>query len=134
MRSIIILITAILILLSWNSQALPQTDVSNESAHVEQKVDPSELMAMNVAREIANRFDYDLSKYSIIPFDKNSAKSVLEDSDIAPFVLPVAMRNDWWHILFVPRNIKDGKYLCVYIDKENYEFMGFVISPPDELK
>ena len=133
MRTIIILIAAILILSSWKSQALPQTDLSIESAPVEPKADQSKLMAMSTAREVAQKLGYDQSKYFILPFDKNSSKSVLEDSDIAPFVLPVAMQNDWWHILFVPQNIKHGTFLCVYIDKENHKVMGYIKGTPSKL-
>jgi hypothetical protein len=86
--------------------------------------------AVTRAQAVPRQMGFDLSKYVSIPLDKNEPPGVLNDSDIRPFVAPVAIESDWWIVLFLPIDPKTGPPVCVYLDKRLDVVRGYLIGPP----
>jgi hypothetical protein len=92
--------------------------------------DAAKAKAVERARIVPKQMGFDLAKYLAVPLDKNEPAGVLGDSDIALFVVPVALEADWWIVLFLPQNIREGPPICVYLDKRLDVVRGYVIGLP----
>jgi hypothetical protein len=77
---------------------------------------------------------FDLSQYIAMAVDKDEPSGVLNDSEIHPFVAPVAIDADWWIVLFVPEKADAGPPVCVYLDKRLDVVRGYLIGPPPKRK
>lgn len=97
-------------------------------------ISDAKLKALSIAQAVPKEMGFDLSKYLSIPLDKNEPVGVLNDSDIKPFLAPVALEADWWIVLFAPRNIKTGPSICVYVDKKLGVVRGYIIGQPAKQK
>ena len=96
--------------------------------------DEAKQKAITRAGVVPTQMRFDLTKYFCMSVDKNEPPSVLNDSDIGPFVVPVALEADWWIVLFLPRNPELGPPICVYLDKRLDVVRGYVIGPPRKRK
>lgn len=60
-----------------------------------------------------------------VVIDETNIEKVKSDGEISPFILPLAIKNKWTIVLFIPQNIKDGHPYAVYLNK-NKEPVGFI--------
>jgi hypothetical protein len=80
------------------------------------------------AEVVPKQMGFDLSKYVILPVDRHEPEGVLSDSEIGPFLAPVALESDWWIVLFIPEQIGTVPPLCVYLDKKTDVIRGYLIG------
>lgn len=90
--------------------------------------------AIERARVVPLQMHFDLSQYIAMAVDKDEPSGVLNDSEIHPFVAPVAIDADWWIVLFVPEKSDAGPPVCVYLDKRLDVVRGYLIGPPPKQK
>jgi tetratricopeptide (TPR) repeat protein len=123
-------------------EALAGTKESNQAPKnefwLEEEGNPEKENAVGAALAFLKNTVPDSTKYNIfIPLDKNEPEAVLTDSDIKPFVAPIAIEADWWMVLCLSQKSGIVPPVCIYLDKKQGALKGYLIgstSAPEEEK
>ena len=116
------------------SRLYGQANVQSTSQSAQPEPDSITQAPTARALKVLEALRFDPNSYISFVIDKSSAPGILNDSDIRPFVVPVALDANWWLVLFVPQNIKQGPPICVYLDKHVDGVRGYIIGPPMKQK
>lgn len=79
-----------------------------------------------VADRAASRLNLLPAEPIYIVLDKHLVNEFIRaDSDIGPFILPLALQKDWWTVIVISGS-GEGEPVAVYIDKETNDVTGIV--------
>jgi len=112
------------------SQEQPKTQPESQSTGRSEE----KKKAVARAQVVPEKMGFDLKKYISVPLDKNEPNGGLSDSDIRPYVAPVAIEAGWWIVLFIPEKKDGGPTICVYLDKHSDIVHGYLIGSPGKPK
>ena len=92
--------------------------------------------ARKKAVEIATKVPKDMgllnrTKYVFFPVDRDDPASVLEDSEVKPFIPPILMKTDLIMVLFVPEKLGTGPPMAVFVDPRLGVVRGYIIGPKE---
>ena len=128
-RSLLLTIVLFALLLSSvRAQTPPKLEEPKDSSRSSERSAAKER-ATAQASVVPRQMGFDLTQYIVFAIDKDEPAGVLNDSDIRPFIPPVALEADWWMVLFVPQNVRLGPPICIYIDKKLGLVRGYIIGP-----